>query len=203
MRITPPAAVLADLLMAVMDSVAVWQAAAGEARRGLAWRDAVTARMVAARTYLPYEALVAEVAAAQGLPARAVSELWAGWRRMRPRPDAAALAGMDVPLGFVTNCSARLAGIAAARSGLAAALVLSAAEAGAFKPVPAVYRRACDALGVAPEDALYVAGAPYDAAGAQAAGLRAVLVARRPELGGMNGPWRTVRSLDELVDPLS
>jgi hypothetical protein len=54
--------VLFDLLMAVMDSLAVWSAAARDPDRGLVWRDALTARMVDSASYTPYEDLVAEAA---------------------------------------------------------------------------------------------------------------------------------------------
>ncbi|MBA3435214.1 MAG: hypothetical protein H0U11_01850 [Chloroflexi bacterium] len=62
--------VLFDLLMAVMDSLTVWTDAAGGRRRGLEWRDAVTARMMASGSYAPYESLVAGAAAAMPRDAR-------------------------------------------------------------------------------------------------------------------------------------
>lgn len=190
--------VVADLLMAVMDSPAVWAAAAGDRAAGLAWRDAVTDRMLATDLYQPYEALVADAAIRLGLPSGATAALWKGWHGMEPWPDAAALATFGVPLAFVSNTSARLAEIAADRSGLAPRLVLSAEEVGAFKPAPVVYRTACRRLGVQPDEVLYVAGAPYDAAGAQAVGLATVLVLRRPDLPGVDGPWGTVTTLRGL-----
>jgi HAD superfamily hydrolase (TIGR01493 family) len=196
-----PAAALADLLMAVMDSVTTWQCAAGDPALGLAWRDAVTERMVASPRYEPYEALVAEVAAHLGL-AGAEQALWAGWEAMEPQPDAAALARLDVPLGFVTNTSTRLARMAAGRSRLEPGLVLASEEAGRCKPHPSVYALACRRMGTLPGDTAFVAGAPYDAAGAHAAGLRTVLVRRRPDLPGSHGPWSTVESLDELATVL-
>ena len=89
--------------MAVMDSLTVWTDAAGGRRRGLEWRDAVTARMMASGSYAPYESLVAEAAAAMPPP------------------------------------------------------------------------------GTDPAATMFVAGSPYDAAGARAAGLRSTLVVRRPD----------------------
>lgn len=192
-----PAAVLADLLMAVMDSVTTWQRAAGEPARGLAWRDAVTERIVESERYEPYDALVADVAAQLGL-ADSVDRLWREWRVMEPRPDALALGALDVPLGFVTNTSTRLAAIAAERSGLDPVLVLAAEDAGRYKPHPSVYALACHSMGTRPADTVFVAGAPYDADGAHAAGLRTVLVRRRPDLAGNSGAWSSVASLAEL-----
>lgn len=190
--------VVADLLMAVMDSPSVWAAAAGDRAAGLAWRDAVTDRMAASDRYQRYETLVAEAAARLGLPTRATGALWDGWHRMAPWPDAPALATLGRPLAFVSNASSRLAEIAADRSGLAPRLVLSAEEAGAFKPAPVVYETACRRLGVRTDEVLYVAGAPYDAAGAHAVGFATALVLRRPGLPGVDGPWRTITTLEAL-----
>src|SRR5688572_17124177 len=110
--------VLLDLLMAVMNSLETWKSAAADPEQGLRWRDAVTARMVAAGRYAPYENLVADAAAELGLPASAPNELLNRWRRMEPWPGAAALHRLPVPYGFVTNTSTALAQIAAGRSGL-------------------------------------------------------------------------------------
>jgi hypothetical protein len=48
----PTKGVLIDLLMAVMNSIVTWTAAAaGDHQMGLAWRDAVTTRMTARPSY--------------------------------------------------------------------------------------------------------------------------------------------------------
>ena len=60
----------------------MWSSAAGDERSGLAWRDAVTRRMVASGSYEPYEELVAFAAAEHGISAEAVSNLFEGWREM-------------------------------------------------------------------------------------------------------------------------
>lgn len=191
-------AVLLDLLMAVMNSLDAWAAAAGDRERGLRWRDAVTARMAAAPRYVPYERLVAHAAAGMGLPAGATDRLVESWSEMHPWPDAAALADLSVPYAFVTNCSRGLADVAAARSALRPRFTLSAEEAGRYKPAPEAYREACRRIGFAPERTLFVAGSPYDAQGARGAGLRAWLVPRRPDLPAPAGGIRVVRSLREL-----
>jgi putative hydrolase of the HAD superfamily len=69
------------------------------------------------------------------------------------------------------------------------------------KPDPRIFRAALDALGVAPEEALYV-GDLYevDVVGARAAGISAVLLAQ-PEAGSPPG-CRTVASLEDLVNDL-
>lgn len=184
-----------------MDSVAVWSA--DDSGRGLRWRDAVTVRMRQADGYLSYEGLLAAAADELALPREAVDALLARWSTMAPNPDAAAIAGLELPYAFVTNCSTELADRAAARSGLAPRFVLSAEEAGAYKPAPSVYREACRRLGTAVARTLFVAGSPYDAEGADRAGLRAVLVNRRPELPPPRRRIPVVGSLTEVVEVLN
>jgi 2-haloacid dehalogenase len=198
-RPSPVQAVLCDLLMGVMNSVAIWTRAAGDERRGLEWRDAVTAAMVASGSYVPYEELVASAAAERVLPREAVSELFAGWRAMEPWPDSAALARLELPYAFVTNCSTSLARLAAERSGLTPEFVLSAEEAGWYKPARQIYEEACGRIGSRPESTLFVAGSAYDADGAAGAGLPAVLVARRPGDRERAGRTSVVASVDDVV----
>ena len=76
--------------------------------------------------------------------------------------------------------------------------VVISAELGVAKPDPAIFRAALDRLGAGPDGALHVGDSlEDDVAGARAAGLEAVLVARNgaPAPEGV----RTVRSLAELV----
>jgi HAD superfamily hydrolase (TIGR01493 family) len=176
----PPRAVLLDLLMATMNSIDAWSEAAGDRALGLAWRDAVTARMIEAGAYVPYERLVGAAAADLGLGDSAPAALRDAWGRMQPWPDSVALERPALPYAFVTNCSAELAELAAGRSGLRPAFVLSAEEADWYKPRPEIYRLACARLQAGAADVRFVAGAPYDALGARDAGIEATLVARRP-----------------------
>jgi 2-haloacid dehalogenase len=195
--------ILFDLLMAVMDSLEVWAGAAGDREGGLAWRDAVTARMIAAGSYVPYEDLVVAAAVQLGLAAGTPTQLFQRWRDMAPRPDAAAITRLTVPYGFVTNCSDQLARLAADRSGLRPVFVLSAEQAGLFKPDPRIYSEACRMLGTPPERTAFVAGSVYDSEGAWSAGLRAVLVRRRTDERIPGSGVRLVGSLGELVMELS
>ena len=194
--------VLFDLLMGVMNSLDVWSAAAKDGHRGLAWRDAVTARMVAARAYAPYEGLVIDAAAEAGLPGSAPAELFDRWSEMEPWPDAAALRNLALPYAFVSNCSAALALIAADRSQMQPRFIMSAEEAGWFKPEPAIYAAACGRIGLDPARTMFVAGSPYDAAGARAAGLHAWLVVRRPDHRPGEANIQAAGSLVEIVDAI-
>ena len=196
--VEPVAGVLLDLLMAVMNSLEVWSAAAGGRGRGLAWRDAVTARMIAAPLYVPYEDLVRTAAVDLGLPNAAVSDLFDRWPTMTPWPDAAVLSRLTVPYAFVTNCSAELATAAVDRSGLDPAFTLSAEEAGCYKPNARIYQLACLRLGTTPARTLFVAGAPYDGVGARNAGLNVAIVNRRPDRP-MPPKIEIVESLAEIV----
>ena len=201
--VSPPVrAVLFDLLMAVMNSLAVWSTVAGNERRGPAWRDAVTTRITASSTYVPYEELVIDAAADLRLPREAASELFERWREMEPWPDTVALSRLRLPYAFVTNCSRRLARLAAGRSRLAPRFVLSAEEAGWYKPDPRIYFEACRRLASPPESTVFVAGSGYDAEGARAAGLQAVLVARRGDDPPRDSATRVAASLHDVLAEL-
>ena len=93
----PVGAVLVDLLMATMDSMRVWAVAAGGEEAGLAWRDAVTERMVRHGRYTPYRDLVRQAADEHGLDAGTPDRLEEAWHEMLPWPDAAALGTVGVP----------------------------------------------------------------------------------------------------------
>lgn len=194
-----PTALLLDLLMATMDSMRVWAEAADDRSNGLAWRDAVTRRMLQAGRYVPYDELVTAAARELGLPADATQRLWSAWERIEPWPDAAVLQRVDRPYAFVTNSSKDLKTVAVHRSGLHPAFALSAEEAGWYKPRPEIYRTACAGLGTDPERTLFVAGAAYDAQGAADAGLQAVLVERRPLDTPLSPTIAVVRSLEDAI----
>ena len=185
--------------MATMDSISTWSVAAGDRGRGLAWRDAVTERMIEAGQYVPYDELVIAAAAGLHLPVDALDRLRSAWTEMRRWPDADALAALRVPYAFVTNCSTELAIEAAECSGLEPAFTLSAEQAGWYKPREEIYRLACERMGAPAGEIRFIAGAPYDALGAAAAGLRTALVARRPLERGLPVGIATVTSLEHAL----
>jgi putative hydrolase of the HAD superfamily len=76
--------------------------------------------------------------------------------------------------------------------------VVISAELGVAKPDPGIFRAALDRLGAAADGAVHVGDSlEHDVAGARAAGLEAVLVARKG--AGAQDGVRTVASLAELV----
>jgi putative hydrolase of the HAD superfamily len=104
--------------------------------------------------------------------------------RFQPFADAApalaALRARGLATVCVSNWDVSLHGVlerCGLRSGLDA--VVCSAEAGARKPDPVIFERALAITGCSPEQAVHVGDTPEeDVAGAQAAGLRALLIRR-------------------------
>ena len=121
----------------------------------------------------------------------------AGTRETLERLRAAGLR-----LGVVSNSDGRVdAALRAAGLRDCFEVVVDSALFGAEKPDPAIFRAALDALGVAPEEALYV-GDLYevDVLGARAAGIDAILLL--PETASAPDGVRRVASLGALADQL-
>ncbi len=166
-------AIAFDLLTALIDSWSLWIEVAGEEALGRAWRSASLRRITATGDYRPYEDIVRAATAQVGLaPARARA-LLDRWGELEPWPEAPgvlqALAGRR--LAIVTNCSQALAEQAAAATGGDFEAVVSAERAGAYKTDPRAYRAGLEALGLAAEKVLFVAGSAHDVSGAGALGL--------------------------------
>lgn len=167
-------AVLFDLLTALVDSWSLWNQVAGGAGPGRAWRGEYLRLTYGAGDYVPYESLVREAARRVGLPDEVPARLEERWPELATWsgvPELLARLATTVKLAVVTNCSRRLGEAAAARvfSGWA---VITAEEAGAYKPDPRPYRLALARLGVEPGEAAFVAGSGYDLFGTAAVGLR-------------------------------
>jgi 2-haloacid dehalogenase len=92
-----------------------------------------------------------------------------------------------------------------AHVGIAFDRVISVAEAGAFKPHVATYRKAAELLGVEPTSVLFVANHPFDCVGAKAFGMRSAYVNRRGRPFGETpySPDLEVRDLRQLADTLA
>lgn len=172
----PPriAAVVFDLLTALIDSWRLWNDVAGSAESGLRWRRRYLELTYRAGAYRPYETIVAEAAQDTGLPASLAASLAARWGELAPWPEAPsvlAALGARVPLAVATNCSDGLGARAAAATGGRFAAVVTAETAGAYKPCPAPYRMVLDRLGTDPAATLFVAGSPADIPGASGVGM--------------------------------
>lgn len=170
-----PKAVLFDLLTALLDSWTLWNAVAGSEAKGRAWRAEYLRLTYGCGTYVPYEELVRDAARATGMPDSAPQALEDRWLELPAWSGAqAALDALQgrARLAVVTNCSIRLGRLAAGRLRTKWDCIVTAEEAGCYKPDPRPYRLALSTLGVAPQDAAFVAGSGYDLFGTSAVGLR-------------------------------
>jgi len=174
-QIAPVEAVVFDLLTALLDSWSVWNRAAGSEADGLRWRRTYLELTYGCGAYRPYEGLVREAAVKAGVAASAADALCAHWGTLQPWLEAPRVLGdlttRGVRLGVVTNCSITLGRRAAARVGVPFEVVVTAEEAGYYKPRPEPYRAVLDRLGTDPARTLFVAGSPADIPGATGVGM--------------------------------
>lgn len=160
-----------DLLTALLDTWTLWAAVAGDRSLGMGWHGAAQ-RLLRGRAYRPFEDIVREAAAQVGVSEAAAGTLLRRWGEFEPWPDVpdvlAALGGRT--RFIVTNCSRDLGNRAARRAGRFD-LVVTAEEAGAYKPDNRPYLMALERLGLAPAEVLFVAGSAHDVGGAGRVGL--------------------------------
>lgn len=199
-----PEAVLFDLLTALLDSWTSWNHAAGSERAGRAWRAAYLRLTYGCGRYVPYEQLVRDAAAEVGLPESAALALEADWLKLVPWHGAVQALQTLAPhckLAVVTNCSARLGTQAAGLFPIQWDAIVTAEEAGVYKPDPQPYRLALDKLGVTADQAAFVAGSSYDMFGTAAVGLRTYWHNRvgLPLVAGAQAPEIESPTLDQLV----
>ncbi|HEY8370474.1 MAG TPA: HAD-IA family hydrolase [Thermodesulfobacteriota bacterium] len=166
-------AIAFDLLTALVDSWTLYTAVTGDEAVGRAWRTASLRIVTAAGDYRPYEDVLREAAAEVGLAPSKADELIARWGEIRPWPEVPGVLARlaDRRLAVLTNCSQRLADIAAAATGGRFELVLSAERAGVYKTDPRSYRALLDRLGLPADRVLFVAGSAHDVKGAPAVGM--------------------------------
>jgi 2-haloacid dehalogenase len=170
-----PRAVLFDLLTALLDSWSLWNAVAGSEAKGRAWRAEYLRLTYGSGTYVSYEGLVREAARATGLSDSVPQALEDRWTELAPWSgveDALDALRGRARLAVVTNCSKQLGELAAARLSAHWDCVVTAEEAGFYKPHPQPYQLALERLGVGAADAVFVAGSGYDLIGTSAVGLR-------------------------------
>jgi 2-haloacid dehalogenase len=170
-----PRAVLFDLLTALLDSWSLWNRAAGSEAAGRAWRAAYLRLTYGCGTYVPYSTLVEQAAQETGVTQSAVQRLHAQWPQLPVWSGAQELLQTLAPhtqLAIVTNCSKALGEQAASLLDVRWSVVITAEEAGFYKPHPRPYALALERLGVAAHEAAFVAGSGYDLFGTQKVGLR-------------------------------
>jgi 2-haloalkanoic acid dehalogenase type II len=199
-----PKAVLFDLLTALLDSWTLWNRSAGSESAGRAWRAEYLRLTYGCGTYVEYETLVTRAAQHVGLPASAPQALEENWLELAPWSGTLAALQQLQPhckLAVVTNCSNRLGRQAAAILPVQWDAVVTAEEAGTYKPDPRPYRLALDKLDVAPAEAAFVAGSSYDLFGTAAVGLRTYWHNRigLPIVTGARKPEVESSTLDSLV----
>lgn len=199
-------AIAFDLLTALVDSWSLWARVARDEGLGQAWRRASLHLVTRAGDYRPYEGIVSAAAAEVGLPPERAEELVARWGELRPWSEVPDVLGRmrGRRLAIVTNCSQRLAELAAMATGGSFEVVMSAERAGAYKTDPRAYRAALAALALPPERVLFVAGSAHDVPGAGAVGMP-VYWANRQRLPLPEGPPPLVDALDlaPLADVLT
>jgi putative hydrolase of the HAD superfamily len=137
------------------------------------------------------------------LPLDDVEDALLGAVRFRPYPEVpralARLRAGGARLAVVSNWDVSLHDVLE-RTGLRPLVdtVVISAEVGAAKPDPAIFRAALERLGAVAGDALHAGDSvEHDVAGARAAGIEAVLVAR--DGAAVPAGVRAIASLDELA----
>ncbi|SDV50632.1 HAD family hydrolase [Chitinasiproducens palmae] len=199
-----PKAILFDLLTGLLDSWTLWNTSAGSEAHGRAWRAEYLRLTYGCGAYVEYEALVRRAAQHVGRSPDAPKALEANWSRLRPWEGALSALQHLQPhcrLAVVTNCSSRLGNLAAASLPVNWDVVVTAEQAGFYKPHPSPYRLALDKLGVEPCEAAFVAGSSYDLFGTAVVGLKTYWHNRvgLPKVAGADAPAMESASLDALL----
>lgn len=133
------------------------------------------------------------------VPQRELQHLNRAWHRLQPWPDSVAGISRLKERFIVAPLSdghTRLMVNLAKHGGLPWDTVLGADIPRAYKPMPQVYLRACELLGVKPENAMLIAAHDYDLDAARACGLKTGFVTRdnandpsKPAKAVSSGDW--------------
>lgn len=197
-------AVVFDLLTALIDSWTLWNEVAGSEADGLIWRREYLKLTYAAGRYRPYENLVEEAAANTGYPRAYAEQLRQRWDDLAAWPETGQVLRQLSPavkLAVVTNCSVELGHRAALRTFDGFDVIVTAEQAGFYKPCREPYALTLERLGTAAERTLFVAGSASDVPGASALGMP-VYWHNRINLPASNdvSPAFHERSLERLVE---
>jgi len=186
----------------------LWNEVAGSKELGLQWRNRYLQLTYGAGCYRCYEGIIAHAAQNIGMAMDCADKLIGRWNELKPWPETrevlAALRAR-LPLAVATNASRALADTAVAALGIPISVVVTAEEAGYYKPHPAPYQLTLERLQCEPADVLFVAGSASDVPGASAIGMpvfwhnRRGLSAADPEVQ----PQFTSDSLWPLLDFVS
>jgi 2-haloalkanoic acid dehalogenase type II len=165
------AAVGFDLLTALLDTWSLWSSVAGDRDLGMRWHGA-SQSLLRGKRYRPFEDIVRESASEVGVDTKRAAELLRRGGEFEPWPDVPpVLERLEGTRCFVvTNCSRKLGRLAAFRAGRFE-LVVTAEDAGAYKPDPLPYRTALERLDLDPAEVLFVAGSAHDVGGAARVGM--------------------------------
>lgn len=182
-----------DLLTALLRTWPLWHEVAGTVEAGERWH-AASQRLLRGRDYYPFERNLRDAAREADITTDRADELIRRWGDFEPWPDTpetlAALRGIRTFI--VTNCSEVLAHRATAVLG-PFDLVMTAEQAGAYKPDPRPYAAALEALGLPAERVLFVAGSAHDVGGASRVGMEVYWANR----GGVAAPSDAVALREE------
>ena len=200
-------AIAFDLLTALVDSWTLWANVARGGELGRLWRTTSLRIITSAGVYQPYEEMIRRAAVEVGLAPARTDELIARWAEIKPWPETPAVLGRlrQRRLAIVTNCSQRLAEIAAAATGGIFEVVMSAERAGFYKTDPRAYLAGAQALGVNPAEILFVGGSAHDVPGAAGAGMKVYWSNRQglPVPPGAPMPFVDARDLNALPQVVS
>jgi 2-haloacid dehalogenase len=167
-------AVMFDLLTALLNSWSLWNQVAGSEGAGFDWRTRYLQLTYHAGPYRSYEGIIKEAAQEVGVPSGRADDLIQRWSELEPWPETRQVVCAlleKVPVAVATNASMALANVAVAALGVSIPTVVTAEEAGYYKPHPHPYRLALHRLQCAAESVLFVAGSAADVPGASTVGM--------------------------------
>ena len=135
----PCQAVIFDLLTALLNSWSLWNKVADSDGVGFNWRARYLQLTYQAGLYRSYEGIIKEAAHEAGVPEAHAEELLQRWSELEPWPETPQVLhafSEKVPIAVVTNASIALANMAVTCLGVAMPTVVTAEEAGYYKPRP-------------------------------------------------------------------
>ena len=163
-----------DLLTALLDSWSLWNDIAGSPAAGFAWRATYLDVTYRAGAYRDYDAIIRESVEQAAMPPTHAQALIDRWGELAAWPEAGEVLRelrSRVPIAVATNASVALGRVAAAAVGVTIDVLVTAEDAGFYKPRPEPYRMALDRLGLPASQVLFVAGSAADVPGAMAVGM--------------------------------